>query len=96
MHEALVEERNIREFNPRPQFPHGDYVYLADSIATEIGVKPTTQQEEDFPYLYSGVFIPEHFRLNGSFRNILRSIESILKANKAESESIEDYIQFFQ
>ena len=38
MHEGIEDERRIRTARPRPQFPHGDFVGLADGLAREVGV----------------------------------------------------------
>jgi len=37
---GIAAERKIRERRPRPQFPHRDYLEMADSLATELGVLP--------------------------------------------------------
>ena len=70
------EEALIRNQNPRPQFPHGDYLGLADSLATEVGCLPNFEnmqheskenKEEDELYrkLSSGPLLPTHYRLHG-------------------------------
>jgi hypothetical protein len=38
---GIAAERKIRERRPRPQFPHRDYVEMADSLATELGGCPS-------------------------------------------------------
>ena len=37
---GIEDERSIRLANPRPQFPYGDFVGLADGLAREVGVLP--------------------------------------------------------
>lgn len=56
---GLADELEIRQRRPRPQFPHGDYVGLADSIAAELGVLP------DVDALWDQPVIPAHYRLRG-------------------------------
>ncbi len=56
---GLEQELAIRRQRPRPQFPHGDYVGLADSIAAELGVLP------DVDALWDEPVIPTHYRLRG-------------------------------
>jgi cation diffusion facilitator CzcD-associated flavoprotein CzcO len=56
---GLEHELAIRRLWPRPQFPHGDYVGLADSIASDLGVLP------DIEALWDQPVIPAHYRLRG-------------------------------
>jgi len=68
--EALKDEQSIRELNPRPQYPHGDYMGLACNIADELGCLPNFELlNKEYPELYkaiwSGLFFPVHFRLFG-------------------------------
>ena len=56
---GLEDELAIRRRRPRPQFPHGDYVGLADIIAAELGVLPDVEALWDEPV------IPAHYRLCG-------------------------------
>lgn len=63
-------ELDIREQKPRPQFPHGDYVQLADSLAQEIKALPnfnSLQQENPTLYkiLWEGPVVPGHYRFFG-------------------------------
>ncbi len=46
MLDGIAEERAIRAQMPRPQFPHGDFVGLADGLAKEIGVFPILSEED--------------------------------------------------
>lgn len=59
---GMRRELAIRRLRPRPQFPHGDYVGLADSIARELGVLP------DIEALWDDPVIPAHYRLRGRGR----------------------------
>eukprot|EP00051_Salpingoeca_urceolata_P019195 m.277108 g.277108 ORF g.277108 m.277108 type:complete len:667 (+) comp19371_c1_seq2:158-2158(+) len=43
---GVAAEQAIRALQPRPQFPHGDYVQLADHLATLVGVLPTSKAAE--------------------------------------------------
>lgn len=60
-------EKQIRAEVPQPQFPHGNYIEFADSIAAEIGVLPG---EKELPPEVADVFmrgpsLPSHYRLTG-------------------------------
>jgi dimethylaniline monooxygenase (N-oxide forming) len=67
-------EKRVRIQAPRPQFPHADYVGLADSIAAAMGVLPdfAKLKSEDpklYQALWSGPVIPSHYRLTGPNAN---------------------------
>jgi dimethylaniline monooxygenase (N-oxide forming) len=63
---GLAEEMRIREVSPRPQFPHGDYVSLADSIARELGVLPDLSAScEHSDWVRNGPVVAAHYRLRG-------------------------------
>jgi len=70
MMEGIQSERNLKEMEARPQFPHGDYIGLCDSIAEEIDVMPDLKRmEQEEPELYEKLmnysFVPAHYRLRG-------------------------------
>lgn len=83
MKEGIEIERQIRFLSPRPQFPHGDYVNFADSIAKRIGVFPNRHLEgkdvdpELSQTVKEGCVIPSHYRLEGSYSNYNVSSEII-------------------
>lgn len=66
---GLDEERAVRRSRPRPQFPHGDYVTMADDLARRIGAWPAAALENSAHPLHSllrdGPLLPFHFRLEG-------------------------------
>jgi dimethylaniline monooxygenase (N-oxide forming) len=67
---GIIEERKIREMQPRPQFPHGDYVGLCEDLAQQIGAAPDLEKiKEEDPKLYKqlmdGPFTAASYRLNG-------------------------------
>ncbi|CAE8603970.1 unnamed protein product [Polarella glacialis] len=66
---GLAEERQIRAKRPRPQFPHGDYVGMTDSLAKLVGVHPgEILANEAHPLhakLCDGPLLPFHYRLVG-------------------------------
>lgn len=65
--EAGIEiERGIRNRRPRPQFPHGDFVRLADGLAREIGAYPSCEAAAGLAErLNQGPVVAPHFRLCG-------------------------------
>lgn len=59
-------ERAIRNRRPRPQFPHGDYVRLADGFARACGVYPEGPEVADMAArLQNGPMVAANFRLVG-------------------------------
>jgi dimethylaniline monooxygenase (N-oxide forming) len=77
---GIDEELRIRNMVPRPQFPHGDYVTLADSIARELGVMPDLNPKNDhYNTLWNGPLIPAHYRLRGAFSKPELAREQIQK-----------------
>jgi len=59
-------ERAIRNRRPRPQFPHGDYVRLADGFARDIGAFPDGPEVADVALrLQEGPLVASNFRLVG-------------------------------
>lgn len=66
MMEGIEEERRIRHQIPRPQFPHGDFVGLADGLAGEVGVFPRLDAGHPLrAHIERGPVVPAHFRLVG-------------------------------
>ena len=69
LREGLDQERCVRHSTPRPQFPHGDYVSMADDLARLVGVLPVTAlADEAHPLhdlLHRGPLLPFHYRLEG-------------------------------
>ncbi len=79
-------ERQIRNRRPRPQFPHGDYVRLADDLAHQVGVFPDGPEVADMSdYVRQAPVVAAHFRLTGPHakpdlaRRIIRSVPAPLK-----------------
>lgn len=66
---GLEVERRIRSKKPRPQFPHGDYVGMAEVLAKLVGVFPSSIIEDlGHPFrhlIYDGPLLPFHYRLQG-------------------------------
>lgn len=73
LEEGIGKERRLRELDPRPQFPHGNYVAFADALAKKIHVLPVFDEESMMSNL---AVIPSQFRLEGPYSNqsIARSI----------------------
>lgn len=92
--ETLNEERTIRTIVPRPQFPHADYVGLADDIAREIGCLPDfsllQKQEPDlYRQLYKGPVVPVHYRF---FENNRLIDEKAVSKFKKQLDEIDDFL----
>ena len=66
LEKGMKEERRLRNLNPRPQFPHGDYVAFADALAVKIQVLPTFGKDDKMANL---AVIPAQFRLQGPHSN---------------------------
>jgi hypothetical protein len=66
MRQGIAEERAMRIREPRPQFPHGDFVGLADGLAREIGVFPTLAADDPArTRVLEGPLVPAQYRLTG-------------------------------
>jgi hypothetical protein len=66
MRDGIEQERRIRLAVPRPQFPHGDYVALADGLAREVGCLPLLPPDHPLQAnLERGPVIAAHYRLAG-------------------------------
>lgn len=89
-------EQAIRAQRPRPQFPHGNYVELAEDLAKEIGVMPAFDELKKYdPSLYQILYrdplIPAHYRISGPRSNIkvakeiINDLHSFLQENAATS-----------
>jgi len=66
---GLEAERSVRRQRPRPQFPHGDYVGMVESLAHRVGVHPAeilaSESDDLRPLLHDGPLLPFHYRLVG-------------------------------
>jgi dimethylaniline monooxygenase (N-oxide forming) len=63
---GIAEERAMRARRPRPQFPHGDFVSLADGLAREVGVWPAPAEDDTLrARVMDGPLVPAHYRLTG-------------------------------
>jgi dimethylaniline monooxygenase (N-oxide forming) len=63
---GLEAEARVRLAVPRPQFPHGDYVDMADRIASRLGVLPDLGEPGEVgEWLRDGPVVPAHYRLRG-------------------------------
>ena len=82
-YKGIAEEQAIKQDNPRPQFPHGDYVELVDAIAKRIGVYPESYFNKDQQHAISlGPVIPSHFRLEGPYSNASVATDIIKECNE--------------
>mmetsp|Transcript_65861 Transcript_65861/g.122905 ORF Transcript_65861/g.122905 Transcript_65861/m.122905 type:complete len:513 (-) Transcript_65861:90-1628(-) len=82
--EALKHERAIRQQQPRPQFPHGNYVELAETLARWVGVHPQELMDAEHTdptsvreQLRDGPLLPFHYRLVGFCANPSVAIAAI-------------------
>lgn len=88
--QQISAEAKIRDLNPRPQFPHGDYVGYCDSLARKIGCLPNfTDLQTQNPQLHNAVWhgpvLPTQYRLvgpdakptlfNNQFAQVRRSLQ---------------------
>jgi dimethylaniline monooxygenase (N-oxide forming) len=63
---GVADERAIRARLPRPQFPHGDLVSLADGLARDVGVYPALAEDDVLrERVIQGPLLPAHYRLMG-------------------------------
>ena len=63
---GVAEEKAMRARLPRPQFPHGDFVGLADGLAREVGVFPTLADSDPLLVrVMQGPLVPAQYRLTG-------------------------------
>jgi dimethylaniline monooxygenase (N-oxide forming) len=63
---GIAAEQALRTRRPRPQFPHGDFVALADGLAREVGVFPAPAEDDPlFARVMEGPVVPAHYRLTG-------------------------------
>ncbi len=66
MNVGVEAERRIRNRRPRPQFPHGDFVRLADGLAREVGAFPDCDVAESLiDRIKFGPVVSSQFRLCG-------------------------------
>ena len=66
MSTGIAAERRIRNQRPRPQFPHGDFVHLADDLAHQVGVFPGCDLDAELAErIRSGPVVSAHYRLCG-------------------------------
>ncbi len=83
MRNGIEEERSIRLANPRPQFPYGDFVGLADALAREVGVLPKLPPDHPLqPIVARGSVIAAHYRLSGPHAKPMLA-ESIIRMTPA-------------
>ncbi|MGH8906083.1 MAG: flavin-containing monooxygenase [Egibacteraceae bacterium] len=81
MRAGLAHELEVRLARPRPQFPHPDYVGLADGIAAELGVLPDLDPAgEHFAALWDGPVIAAHYRLRGPGSNPTAALGQLASA----------------
>jgi dimethylaniline monooxygenase (N-oxide forming) len=63
---GIAEERMLRAQEPRPQFPHADFVAMADMLAREAGVFPELPADDPLrSRVAQGPLVPAQFRLSG-------------------------------
>lgn len=63
---GVAEELAMRERVPRPQFPQGDLVRLADGLAREVGVLPALAESDPLrDRVMWGPMVPAQYRLVG-------------------------------
>ncbi len=88
MQEGIQQEKAIREQQPRPQFPHADYVGFIDDLAKEIGVYPYPEEltgiyESLKSFITHGLVFPPVFQLVGPLAKPNIAMQEIKKAEIA-------------
>ena len=87
---GIEEERSIRLANPRPQFPYGDFVGLADALAREVGVLPKLPPDHPLqPFVARGPVIAAQYRLSGPHAKPMLA-EPMIRATPAPLLEIAD------
>jgi dimethylaniline monooxygenase (N-oxide forming) len=84
---GLEAEARVRRALPRPQFPHGDYVDLADRIASRLGVLPDLGEPGELGgWLRDGPVVPAQYRLRGPHSDRPAALRAIaLAAERART-----------
>jgi len=101
MVQGIQVEKSIRETFPRPQFPHGDYVAFAGSLAQEINANPEYEElQKSDPELYDKLFnyalIPAHYRLKGPGENVeaaIMQIDEVVNLTKKYIKEAEEQLK---
>jgi dimethylaniline monooxygenase (N-oxide forming) len=91
--QGIIEEQKIREMQPRPQFPHGDYVGFCEDLAKQIGVAPDlakieTEDPKLFQKLVNGPFTVASYRLHGYGNDPQCALHLIEQINSATVPSL--------
>ncbi len=84
---GIEEEKKIRDQQPRPQFPHGNYVGFCEDLARQIGAAPNLEKiKEEGPELHKklmdGPFTVASYRLNGFGSNPTLARQNIEQINQ--------------
>ncbi|CAF4122176.1 unnamed protein product [Rotaria sordida] len=66
---GLNMERRIRDQQPRPQYPHGDFVGIINDLAKEILVTTSSDTND--------IVIPTQYRINGPDQSVIDEMNSI-------------------
>lgn len=67
---GIADAQTLRNLEPRPQFPYGNYVEFADRLALKVGCYPDLPKSDSlFEQVNEGFFLPSHFRLMGHGAN---------------------------
>eukprot|EP01126_Amoeba_proteus_P054153 TRINITY_DN6643_c0_g1_i5.p1 TRINITY_DN6643_c0_g1~~TRINITY_DN6643_c0_g1_i5.p1 ORF type:complete len:420 (-),score=85.26 TRINITY_DN6643_c0_g1_i5:163-1422(-) len=79
---GLIREEEIRNIQLRPQFPHPDFVKMADDLATKLGIHPIHNSEDDdlkHLSLEQSPLVPAQFQLlNGAEKsNAVRVVTEV-------------------
>lgn len=86
LEKGISVEKGLRDLNPHPQFPHGDYVNFADDLAKELDLLPDFERLlRENPALHhklwEGPLIPPHYRLYGRNQNTELALKIIDEVN---------------
>lgn len=67
---GIADAKRLRNLDPRPQFPYGNYVEFADRLARKVGCYPDLPKSDSlYKQVHEGFFLPSHYRLTGHASN---------------------------
>ena len=98
---SLHNEKLIRTYNPRAQFPHGDYVGFIDQYANSIAALPNFPQlqkekEDLYHLLWSGPLVPEHYLISSPPHQHNEEVREKYRHAVEQINILSQYLKTFQ